>query len=45
MFITTIREQASEEQRAYWLPLIEQFKIMGAYAQVSKTSRLGTQQD
>ncbi|KAJ6033914.1 uncharacterized protein N7446_007791 [Penicillium canescens] len=33
MFITTIREQASEEQRAYWLPLIESWKIIGAYAQ------------
>ncbi|OQD89950.1 hypothetical protein PENANT_c002G11048 [Penicillium antarcticum] len=33
MFITTIREQASEEQRAYWVPLIESWKIIGAYAQ------------
>jgi acyl-CoA oxidase len=33
MFITTIREQASEQQRAYWLPLIESWKIIGAYAQ------------
>ncbi|KAJ5749252.1 uncharacterized protein N7511_010948 [Penicillium nucicola] len=33
MFITTIREQASEEQRVYWLPLIESWKIIGAYAQ------------
>ncbi|KAJ5235111.1 uncharacterized protein N7469_004279 [Penicillium citrinum] len=33
MFITTIREQASEEQRAYWMPLIESWKIVGAYAQ------------
>ncbi|KAF4769671.1 hypothetical protein HAV15_011647 [Penicillium sp. str.  len=33
MFITTIREQASEEQQAYWLPLIESWKIIGAYAQ------------
>ncbi|KAL2786977.1 acyl-CoA dehydrogenase/oxidase C-terminal [Aspergillus keveii] len=33
MFVTTIREQASEEQRAYWLPLIEGWKIIGAYAQ------------
>lgn len=33
MFVTTIREQASEEQRAYWLPLIESWKIIGAYAQ------------
>ncbi|KAJ5890962.1 uncharacterized protein N7473_007190 [Penicillium subrubescens] len=33
MFVTTIREQASEEQRAYWMPLIESWKIIGAYAQ------------
>jgi acyl-CoA oxidase len=33
MFITTIREQASEEQRILWLPLIESWKIIGAYAQ------------
>lgn len=36
MFITTVREQGSDEQRAYWLPLIEQWKIYGAYAQVSE---------
>ncbi len=35
MFVTTIREQASEEQKAYWLPKIESWKIIGAYAQVS----------
>lgn len=34
MFVTTIREQGSNEQRAYWLPLIEEWKIIGAYAQV-----------
>ncbi|KAJ5439609.1 uncharacterized protein N7458_010607 [Penicillium daleae] len=33
MFVTTVREQASEEQRAYWMPLIESWKIIGAYAQ------------
>ncbi|CAG8038847.1 unnamed protein product [Penicillium nalgiovense] len=33
MFITTVREQASEEQQSYWLPLIESWKIIGAYAQ------------
>lgn len=33
MFVTTIREQASEAQRAYWLPLIEKWKIIGAYGQ------------
>jgi hypothetical protein len=36
MFITTIREQASDEQRAYWIPKIENFEIIGAYAQVSE---------
>lgn len=34
MFVTTVREQGSDEQRAYWLPLIEKWKIIGAYAQV-----------
>lgn len=33
-FVTTIREQASEEQRAYWLPKILNWEIIGAYAQV-----------
>ncbi|KAL4876506.1 acyl-CoA dehydrogenase/oxidase C-terminal [Aspergillus karnatakaensis] len=33
MFVTTVREQASDEQRKYWLPLIEEWKIIGAYAQ------------
>lgn len=33
MFVTTIREQASEAQCAYWMPLIESWKIIGAYAQ------------
>ncbi|KAL2847372.1 acyl-CoA dehydrogenase/oxidase C-terminal [Aspergillus pseudodeflectus] len=33
MFVTTIREQASDAQRAYWLPLVEEWKIIGAYAQ------------
>lgn len=33
MFVTTVREQGSEEQQAYWLPLIESWKIIGAYAQ------------
>jgi acyl-CoA oxidase len=33
MFVTTIREQASEAQRAYWMPLIESWKIIGAYGQ------------
>ncbi|MCJ1304100.1 hypothetical protein MMC08_006912, partial [Hypocenomyce scalaris] len=33
MFATTIREQASEEQKAYWMPKIEKWEIIGAYAQ------------
>jgi acyl-CoA oxidase len=33
MFITTIREQASDEQQAHFMPLINAFKIIGAYAQ------------
>lgn len=33
MFVTTIREQASDSQRSHWLPLIEKFQIIGAYAQ------------
>lgn len=33
MFVTTVREQGNEEQKAYWLPLIESWKIIGAYAQ------------
>jgi acyl-CoA oxidase len=33
MFATTVREQGSEEQRRYWMPLIESWKILGAYAQ------------
>ncbi|KAL5001038.1 acyl-CoA dehydrogenase/oxidase [Aspergillus recurvatus] len=33
MFITTIREQGSDEQRKEWLPRIEKCEIIGAYAQ------------
>ncbi|KAH8697520.1 acyl-CoA dehydrogenase/oxidase C-terminal [Talaromyces proteolyticus] len=33
MFVTTVREQASDAQKAHWMPLIESFKIIGAYAQ------------
>ncbi|KAJ0423081.1 acyl-CoA dehydrogenase/oxidase C-terminal [Aspergillus carlsbadensis] len=33
MFVTTIREQASDEQQAQFMPLINAFKIIGAYAQ------------
>ena len=37
MFVTTIREQGNEEQKAFWLPKIEKFEIIGAYAQVHFT--------
>ena len=33
MFATTIREQGSEQQKAYWMPKIEKWEIIGAYAQ------------
>ncbi|KAK5676626.1 hypothetical protein LTS10_010927 [Elasticomyces elasticus] len=33
MFVTTIREQADEQQRAYWNPKIEAGDVMGCYAQ------------
>ncbi|KAJ5760483.1 hypothetical protein N7520_007639 [Penicillium odoratum] len=33
MFVTTVREQGNEVQRAHWMPLIESWKIIGAYAQ------------
>ncbi|KAL4925367.1 acyl-CoA dehydrogenase/oxidase [Aspergillus undulatus] len=33
MFSTTVREQGSDEQRGYWLPRIERWEIIGAYAQ------------
>lgn len=33
MFRTTILEQASDEQKAFWLPKIESWDIIGAYAQ------------
>lgn len=33
MFITTVREQGDDAQRAHWMPLIESWKIIGAYAQ------------
>ncbi|KAF2742569.1 acyl-CoA oxidase [Sporormia fimetaria CBS 119925] len=33
MFVTTVREQGSEEQKAYWLPKITNFDIIGCYAQ------------
>ncbi|KAJ5647967.1 hypothetical protein N7490_004339 [Penicillium lividum] len=33
MFVTTVREQGNEAQRAHWMPLIDSWKIVGAYAQ------------
>ncbi|PVH87408.1 acyl-CoA oxidase [Cadophora sp. DSE1049] len=33
MFATTIREQGSDEQKDYWMPNIESFEVVGAYAQ------------
>jgi acyl-CoA oxidase len=33
MFVTTLREQASDAQQAHLMPLVEGFKIIGAYAQ------------
>ncbi|KAL3482701.1 hypothetical protein BJX62DRAFT_231494 [Aspergillus germanicus] len=33
MFITTLRQQASDEQQALWLPDAEAYRIIGAYAQ------------
>jgi len=33
MFSNTVQEQASDEQKAYWLPKIASWKIIGAYAQ------------
>ncbi|KAK2779469.1 hypothetical protein FQN52_003760 [Onygenales sp. PD_12] len=33
MFITTVRQQGSEEQKAYWMPKIESWEVIGAYGQ------------
>lgn len=33
MFSQTVREQGSDDQQKYWLPLIDSWKIIGAYAQ------------
>ncbi|KAF2018105.1 acyl-CoA oxidase [Aaosphaeria arxii CBS 175.79] len=33
MFVTTVREQGSEEQQAYWMPQILNYDIIGCYAQ------------
>jgi acyl-CoA oxidase len=30
---TTIREQGNEQQKALWMPLIDNMNIIGAYAQ------------
>lgn len=34
MFETTVKEQGSDEQRAYWLPKIQAWEAIGCYAQV-----------
>lgn len=31
--VTTVREQASDEQKAYWMPKILNWDIIGCYAQ------------
>ena len=36
MFATTVREQADAAQRAYWMPQIESWDIIGAYAQTEQ---------
>jgi len=33
MFVTTVREQGDEKQRAYWLPKIKKMEVIGCYAQ------------
>lgn len=33
MFATTVREQGSDEQKARWMPLIDTWRILGAYGQ------------
>ncbi|KAG7384302.1 hypothetical protein PHYBOEH_009566, partial [Phytophthora boehmeriae] len=33
MFIPTLENQGTDEQRAKWLPLAKSYKILGAYAQ------------
>ncbi|OAP55197.1 hypothetical protein AYL99_10897 [Fonsecaea erecta] len=33
LFTAAVREQASDEQRAYWMPKIAAWEIIGAYAQ------------
>jgi acyl-CoA oxidase len=36
LFTNTIREQASDEQLAYWMPKIESWEVTGGYAQVTR---------
>ncbi|EXJ95190.1 hypothetical protein A1O1_00309 [Capronia coronata CBS 617.96] len=33
MFATSIREQSNEQQKAYWLPKVENWEIIGCYGQ------------
>ncbi|KAK4923001.1 hypothetical protein LTR66_016558 [Elasticomyces elasticus] len=33
MFATSIREQCNDEQKAYWLPKVENWEIIGCYGQ------------
>ncbi|PGG96865.1 hypothetical protein AJ79_09427 [Helicocarpus griseus UAMH5409] len=33
MFITTVCQQGSEGQKAYWMPKLESWEVIGAYAQ------------
>lgn len=33
MFITTIREQGSDEQKAFWMPKVTSWEVIGCYAQ------------
>ncbi|RVX67839.1 hypothetical protein B0A52_07767 [Exophiala mesophila] len=33
MFATSIREQCNDEQKAYWLPKVEKWEIIGCYSQ------------
>ncbi|KLJ12339.1 hypothetical protein EMPG_12605 [Blastomyces silverae] len=33
MFITTVSQQGSEAQKAYWMPKLEAWEVIGAYAQ------------
>ena len=40
MFPTTIREQGDDKQRAYWIPKIERWEIIAAYAQVGNQPQL-----